>query len=148
MITPINEKRKHKRFPVLYNLIKPVLIRTEGMESNASMPAIMANLSSGGMALLTFTPIPTGQILIIFLDLKSLHVTNIKARVTRCENKGGSYNLGIQFLDLSKEIADKISKMADDFDLCETRILMGDKPICRKGCTYAPHCQRTAKGHY
>ena len=148
MATQVNEKRKFKRFPVLYYLIKPVLLRTEDTESGASMPAIMANLSSGGMALMTFSPVSIGQKLIISLDLKTLHVKNFKSKVVRCENKGGSYVLGIEFLDMEKEISDKINKMADDFDLCETRILIGDRPVCRKSCHYSEHCQRTAKGHY
>lgn len=148
MVTPVNEKRKHKRFPVLYHLIKPVMIRTESMTTHASLPAIMANLSAGGMALLTFTPLNAGQNLIISFDLKILEIKNLKAKVIRCENKEGSYIIGIQFLDLAENIADRINKMADDFDSCETRILMGDKPVCRKGCSYFEHCQRTAKGHY
>lgn len=41
-----------------------------------------------------------------------------------------------------------INKLADDFDSCETRILLGEKPVCRKGCSYFEHCQRVAKGHY
>ncbi|MDO8733732.1 MAG: PilZ domain-containing protein [Elusimicrobiota bacterium] len=142
------EKRKSKRFPVLYHLIKPVLIRTQDSKAGISSPAIMVNLSTGGMALLTFSPLPVGKNILISFDLKDLKIDNVKSRVVRVENKEGSYILGIQFLNLKKEIADTINKLADDFDSCETRILLGEKPVCRKGCSYFEHCQRIAKGHY
>lgn len=142
------EKRKSKRFPVLYHLIKPVLIRTQGSKAGRASPAIMANLSAGGMALLTFSSLPVGKNILISFDLKDLKIDNVKSRVVRVENKEGSYILGIQFLNLKKEIADAINKLADDFDSCETRILLGEKPVCRKGCSYFEHCQRIAKGHY
>ena len=142
------EKRKSKRFPVLYHLIKPVLIRSQESKAGISSPAIMANLSAGGMALLTFSPLPVGKNILISFDLKDLKIDNVKSRVVRVENKEGSYILGVQFLNLKKELADVINKLADDFDSCETRILLGEKPICRKGCSYFEHCQRVAKGHY
>lgn len=143
-----SEKRKSKRFPVLYHLIKPVLIRTQDSKAGISSPAIMVNLSAGGMALLTFSPLTAGKNILISFDLKDLKINNVKSRVVRVENKGGSYILGIQFLNLKKEIADVINKLADDFDSCEIRILLGEKPVCRKGCSYFVHCQRIAKGHY
>ena len=142
------EKRKFKRFPVLYHLIKPVLIRTRGSKAGISSPAIMANLSAGGMALLTFSPLAVGKNILISFDLKDLKIDNVKSKVVRCENKEGSYILGVQFLNLKKELADVINKMADDFDSCETRILIGEIPVCRYGCSYFEHCQRIAKGHY
>ncbi|MFA5778864.1 MAG: PilZ domain-containing protein [Elusimicrobiota bacterium] len=142
------EKRKFKRFPVLYHLIKPVLIRTQDSKAGISSPAIMANLSAGGMALLTFSPLPVGKNILISFDLKDLKIDNVKSRVVRCENKEGSYIIGIQFINMPNDIAKKINKMADDFDSCETRILLGEKPVCKKGCDYFEHCQRVAKGHY
>ena len=139
------EKRKSKRFPVLYHLIKPVLIRTQDSKSEISSPAIMANLSAGGMALLTFSPLPVGKNLLISFDLKDLKIDNVIGKVVRCENKESSYILGVQFLNLKNEIANSINKLADDFDFCKTRILLGEKPVCRKGCSYFEHCQRIAK---
>lgn len=142
------EKRKFKRFPVLYHLIKPVLIRMQDSKSEISSSAIMTNLSAGGMALLTFDSLPVGKKLLVTFDLKILKAENVKAKVVRCENKEGSYIMGIEFSNLSSDVAKKINKMADDFDFCETRILLGEKPICRKDCSYSEHCQRTTKGHY
>lgn len=143
-----SEKRKFKRFPVLYHLIKPVLIRTQDSKAGISSPAIMANLSAGGMALMTFSPIPVGKKLLISFDLKDVKVDGIKSKAVRCENRESSYIIGIQFLGLPGKIAKKINEMADAFDRCETRILIGEKPVCRKGCTYFEHCMRTAKGRY
>ena len=148
MVASTNEKRKFKRFPVLYHLIKPILIRTQDSKAGISSPAIMVNLSAGGMALLTFSSLAVGKNLLISFDLKDIKIDNVKSRVVRVENKEGSYVLGIQFLNLKKEIADAINKLADDFDSCETRILLGKKPVCRKGCSYFEHCQRIAKRHY
>ncbi|MFH0948453.1 MAG: PilZ domain-containing protein [Elusimicrobiota bacterium] len=141
------KKRNFKRFPILYHLIKPVLIRTQDSESDMSSPAIMANLSAGGMALLSFSSLSVGKNLLISFNLKDLKIDNVLSRVVRCENKEGSYILGVQFLNLKNEIANSINKLANDFDACETRILTGEKPICRKGCSYFNHCQRTAKKH-
>ena len=143
-----SDKRKSKRFPVLYHLIKPVLLRERGSKAGISSPAIMVNLSASGMALLTFSPVPVGKNLLISFDLKDLKIDNVKSKVVRCDNKEGSCILGIQFVNLPKDIAKKINGMADDFDSCETRILLGEKPVCRKGCGYFEHCQRVAKGHY
>lgn len=143
-----SEKRKFKRFPVLYHLVKPVLIHMEETKAEIASPMIMANLSAGGIALLSFSPLPVGKNILISFDLKDLKIDNVKSRIVRVENKEGSYILGIQFLNLKKEIADVINKLADDFYSCETRILLGEKPVCRRGCGYFEHCQRIAKGHY
>ncbi|MEW6558346.1 MAG: PilZ domain-containing protein [Elusimicrobiota bacterium] len=148
------ERRKFKRFPVLYRLAKPVLLRLDGEKTGKTeevIPAIMSDLSAGGMAILTFLPLaisPLGKTLIITFDLTVIQGNHVKGRVVRCENKDGLYILGIEFLNLPDDIFDKINLMADDFDSCETRILLGEKPICRKGCRYSEHCQRRVKGHY
>ncbi|OGS38353.1 MAG: hypothetical protein A2551_07105 [Elusimicrobia bacterium RIFOXYD2_FULL_34_30] len=135
-----NEKRKIKRFPVLYHLVKPVLIVREGKSQEPELPAIMANLSAGGMALVTFSPLSIGEKLIISFKLKDIQMENVKAKIVRCENKGGACIIGIQFEEIDKKLADKLCKMADDFDACRTRLLTGEKNACKKDCSYYAHC--------
>ncbi|MDD5687578.1 MAG: PilZ domain-containing protein [Elusimicrobia bacterium] len=144
-MTTINEKRRFKRFPVLYHLVKPVLIKTGNMSNETALPAIMANLSAGGMALFTFAPLAIGQKLLISFVLRDLKIENIEAKIVRCENKEGSYVIGFQFLNITKEIDNKLRRMADDFDACQMRIVLGDKSACKKDCGYFDHCQKPIK---
>jgi len=107
------DKRVSKRFPIMHQLAEPVLVRTESSKSEKSIPAVMANLSASGMALLTFLPLAIGKILFMSFDLRHVKIDNIKSKVVRCDTKDGTYVLGIKFLGLPNGVKTKINKMAD-----------------------------------
>lgn len=139
------DRRKHKRFPVLYALAKPVRLRRAAVRE--AEPAVMANLSAGGMALVTFKTYPKGTALTLDFDLGVVKAQNLSGVVKRCEDKGGLFTLGIAFTQIPEETRKTIHKMADDFDRCETRMMLGE-PLCERGCAYRDHCTKSIRGKY
>ena len=67
-----DEKRKHSRVPAIHNLAKPIEIIFDKPKTVSSAPAVLVDLSPGGMGLLTFIPINKGTIVTAQIDFKGL----------------------------------------------------------------------------
>jgi len=141
----MRERRKHKRFPTL-SLIKSVEISSPNLNLKSSMPAIMFNISAGGLAFITFYPFPVNSIIVFNLELGDISLKNVKGRVVRIEEKKSTFLIGVEFLNLSKRIRKKIEEMAEDYIDCEARILRREEIICfPESCSYYPLCCKKEK---
>ena len=141
------ERRRHHRVPIISELVEPVLVRVSPSELDEEIPGIMMNLSAGGMVVITFLSLPWGALIDLIINLPGLKIGNVKGRVVRVEEKGGTYLVGISFASLEKGAKDSINRMAKDFNNCKKRHLKGEKNICFKKCAYYPLCSQSIKGH-
>jgi len=108
------ERRKHKRmnvnFTVIYRVNKPLEVRM--MVGDKEVNALMADLSEGGMCLLTDYNIPTGTVLFIKFTLINLNAYG-NERVKSMEITGDvrynlptpehTHRLGIRFTEIDKK---------------------------------------------
>ncbi len=131
--------------PVISSFLKPVLIRSDQLGLRESAPGIIVDLSAGGLAMITFVPIYPGTRLSLNLNLPGLRIKDIVAHVLRVKQKYKTYMAAIKFDRLNSKSKDKINKMADDYDLCETRLMLGEKKICSRRCSYFPLCSKSIK---
>src|SRR5581483_2308332 len=120
------ERRKHPRFPVVEGLIEPINLQIAQPDSKAaqakSQPAILTNLSAGGMSLLTFIEPPHAKVFDMEFGLPGLDHVPVEGKVVRVHAKGQTFNVGIQFTKISKKHQQQINNMAGDHLDCETRI--------------------------
>jgi len=135
------DRRKHQRMPTL-SIIKEVELARNG--SGEKIPAIMCDISAGGLAIITFLPLPEGAEIILNLALPDINLKNVKARIVRTAEKNGTYLAGLQFLNLSRKLKAKINKMALDWKKCEDNLALGLKVDCSK-CSYYKICTKKAK---
>ena len=143
-IKSAREKRKHKRFPTI-SLIKEIVIEAPSIDIEDSVPAIMFNLSAGGIAIITFVDVPEKSMINIKFNLPGLKLDNIEGEIVRVEKKRSTYLIAISFRNIKKSLQDKIRRIANDFDICKTRILRGEKKICFKECGYYKMCTKSIK---
>jgi hypothetical protein len=147
----VTERRQHARLPVVEGMIEPITVQFgsgEGQNAPAAapgQPAILTNLSAGGMSLLMFLEPPHAKRLDMILSIPGLEHMSIAGRVVRVHQRGPTYNVGISFTQISKKHQDQISKMALEHGDCETRIALKLPEVCVKTCTFHSLCAKPQK---
>lgn len=141
-----SEKRRHRRMPVISNLIEPVNLfykTSDGKET--SLVAILADLSASGMRMISFLGAPMADTFSISLQLPGLSKMEIQARMAWVKQKENVYTVGIEFTNIKPEHAAIISAMADDFNDCDTRILLRLPEACVASCKACHICNKIQK---
>lgn len=138
------DNRRHKRFPVLKDMAEPVDLYILDQPSR-EVPAVLTNLSAGGMALVVFAHVSGDARLKILLDVHGLENVELQGRVAWTESKGDTTAIGVRFDHLPHSTIDRINRMAEDFQDCELKISFGLKDVCFRQCTYWALCGKPLK---
>jgi len=138
------EKRTHQRFPTL-SVIKTVEISTG--EGRSSVPAIMCDISAGGLAMITFLPFPKLSKIVLDLTLPGISLKKVPAQIVRIEEKNGTYLIGLKFTKVPAKLKETINSMAKDWKACEERLAVKKKANCIK-CSYYTLCTKENKKNY
>jgi hypothetical protein len=145
------EKRKFPRFTVVEGMVEPITVNFGGTEELApanaprNQPAILTNLSAGGMSLILFLEPPRSKKLVMVLSIPGLDEVPVEGKVVRVLEKGQTFNVGIMFTKISKKHETKISSMAQDHIDCETRIALKLPEACVPDCRFAALCAKPQK---
>lgn len=146
MTKKYNEKRRHPRMPVISNLIEPVNLhyKTEdGKETE--LVAILADLSASGMRMISFLGAPLADKFSISLQLPGTDKMDVEAKLAWVKQRENVYTIGIEFLHMAEKDAKIISEMADDFNDCDTRILLKLPDVCTEKCKCHRICNKIQK---
>ncbi len=138
------DNRRHKRFPVLKDMAEPVDLFVMDQPPR-EIPAVLTNLSAGGMALVVFAHVSGDAKLKILLDVHGLENLELQGRVAWTEVKGDTTAIGVRFDHLSHDTVHRITKMAEDFQDCELKISFGLKDVCFRQCAYWTLCGKPVK---
>lgn len=149
------ERRRHQRLPVVEGMVEPITIGfggTQGKRSasgkDAQQPAILTNLSAGGLSLITFLEPPRARRLEMVLLLPGLNHVPVEGKVVRVHEKGQTFNVGIAFTKISKKHRERINAMAQDHMDCETRIALKLPEVCVSTCSFHALCAKPQKGPF
>lgn len=137
----MEERRKHKRYPVLREIDKTIQIVLGGK----ALPGVLVELSAGGMAILTFTSIPVGTEINLSLDLPGLKTHELAGRIVWSLAKGEMWRLGIAFDKINPIDFRHINRMGFDYSDCSTKLALGVSDVCSDKCSYLELCQRDQK---
>ena len=127
-------------------MIEPILVqlasgeKRRALSDEPSQPAILTNLSAGGMSLLMFLEPPHARRLDMVLAIPGLEHVPVAGRVVRVHQKGPTYNVGIAFTKISKKHQDQISRMAEDVGDCRARIALKLPDVCQRACSFHSLC--------
>jgi len=129
------ERRQHRRFSVVEGMIEPISLElsSEGLHNQ---PAIMTDLSAGGMSILMFVEPPRTKSFEMILSIPGLDKTPIEASVVRVLKKGETYNVGLAFVKIPRDAQKRIEKMAEDSADCETRTALRLPDACGADCPF------------
>ena len=131
------ERRQHRRFQVIDGMIEPITLVVEGAEAaGKNIPAIMTDLSAGGMSLLMFVEPPHANVFQMTLSIPGLDQVPIQASVARVHQKGETYSVGLAFVKIPKDAQKRIEKMAEDSADCETRTALRLPDACGADCPF------------
>lgn len=139
------DRRLHRRFSVVEGMVEPITLELDGKGSGKAQPAIMTDLSAGGMSLLMFMEPPHAKKFEMVLAIPGLDRVPIEASVVRVLQKGETYNVGLSFTKIAKKIQDRISGMADDNADCETRVALRLPEACVRDCSFHSLCAKSVK---
>ena len=139
------ERRQHRRFTVVEGMIEPISLQMATVPSSKSQPAIMTDLSAGGMSLLLFCEPPHQKSFEMILEIPGLDRVPIEVSVVRVHQKGETYSLGLSFTKIQKKIQDRIASMADDNADCETRVSLRLPEACVPDCKFHKLCAKPVK---
>ena len=138
------ERRKHRRFSVVEGMVEPITLELEGADSLMhKQPAIMTDLSAGGISLLMFVEPPHTKSFQMTLNIPGLEGVPIEAGIVRVHQKGETYSVGLACRKISREAQKSIEKMAEDSADCQTRTSLGLPDACGSDCPF--HSLFTAK---
>lgn len=131
------ERRKHRRFSVVEGMVEPITLELEGPDSTMrKQPAIMTDLSAGGISLLMFVEPPHTKSFQMTLSIPTLEGVPIEAAVVRVHQKGETYSVGLAFRKIPREAQKSIEKMAEDSADCQTRTSLGLPDACGADCPF------------
>ena len=131
------ERRKHRRFSVVEGMVEPITLELEGSDSvMRKHPAILTDLSAGGISLLMFVEPPHTRSFAMTLSIPGLEGVPIEAGVVRVHQKGETYSVGLAFRKISREAQKQIEKMAEDSADCQTRTSLGLPDACGSDCPF------------
>ncbi len=137
------ERRQHRRFSVVDGMIEPISLELGAAAK--SQPAIMTDLSAGGMSILLFCEPPHAKSFEMTLAIPGLDKTPIEASIVRVHQKGETYSVGISFTKIAKRFQDRIAGMADDNADCETRVALRLPEACVPNCSFHTLCAKPVK---
>lgn len=131
------ERRKHRRFSVVEGMVEPITLELEGPDSAMrKQPAIMTDLSAGGISLLMFVEPPHTKSFQMTLSIPGLEGVPIEAAVVRVHQKGETYSVGLAFKKIPRDAQKSIEKMAEDSADCQTRTSLGLPDACGSDCPF------------
>jgi len=139
------ERRKHPRLPILHGILEPVDLEFETEnKTKMSQPAILSDLSAGGMRLLTFLEPPHARQINMLLNLGTYKIL-VKGKIAWIKQKENVYMIGISFESISKENQNIINKMANDYLDCDIRISLKLPDVCTESCRAHILCNKPQK---
>lgn len=151
------ERRKHRRFTVVSDLIEPIVLRyapekTKKKTLNSPVPkylqqqpAILTSLSAGGLSLITFLAPPHAKKFQMMLTIPGLDHLPIEGKVVRVQKKGETFCVGISFTKIAKKYQKQITRMANDDVDCNTRLSLSLPEACVPDCRFNLLCSKTQK---
>ena len=131
------ERRKHRRFSVVEGMVEPITLELQGPDDTMrKQPAIMTDLSAGGISLLMFVEPPHTKSFQMTLSIPGLEGVPIEASIVRVHQKGETYSVGLTFRKIPRDAQKSIEKMAEDSADCQTRTSLGLPDACGSDCPF------------
>ena len=142
-MTNVQERRKHPRLPLHLSVAKLVDFKCDGLDQPA--PAILVDLSAGGLSMIAFALPQLTKYVTFRLDLPGFVNAQLHGKILRAIKKGETYQVAIAFSEFKNEWASLVSKLVKAYNTCEDRLSQGDRRFCFKRCAFFSLCQKEEK---
>jgi hypothetical protein len=137
------ERRRHPRLPLHLSVAKLVDFKCDGLQHPA--PAVLVDLSAGGLSMICFALPAMAKDLTFRLSLPGLVNAKLKGKIVRARRKGETYQVAIEFTEFQDKWGHLVGKLAKAHLACEERLQQGDRHFCFKDCAFFAMCQKEEK---
>lgn len=153
----IDERREYARIPAIYNVGEPVVLQVMQGKNYISIPGYIINLSSGGMGIITLgdqaSQLDVGMTFVLDLKLPNLVSHNVEGKINRIQkgrkarlhHSNDEWFLALKFTKIKSVLALHITRMAEEWSVCETKIDLNLPDICYRACSYWELCEKNVK---
>ena len=153
------DRRKHPRISIAADLAEPVEItflqKIPSEDGSANhikaqrIPAILANISTGGMAMVAFGAkeifAHVNKIQLVS-NIPGLDNSKIEGKLVHVRHREGIQTLGVRFTTIAKKLKQRICHIVNDYADCETRISLHIPEVCvGNSCHFFNLCKKTQK---
>src|SRR4051812_1912590 len=104
----MQERRKHKRLPVLNDLAEPVELTIIDPTDARHLPGVLTNLSAGGMDLVLMGQIEGRPRFRLNMHLPGFNRFEVEGKLVWSRPKGATSVVGIQFTKIDPDHAKQI----------------------------------------
>ncbi len=143
MTNRTDERRKHPRLPLHLSVAKLVDFKCDGLDAPA--PAILVDLSAGGLSMIAFALPHLTKNVTFKLELPGLVNAQLHGKIVRAIKKGETYQVAIALREFKEEWSRLVNKLYKAYNECEDRLSQGDRRFCFKECAFFPLCQKEEK---
>lgn len=151
------ERRQHRRFDVLRNVGEPVELQVIKDHKQIVILGFILNLSAGGLRMVTLgdqaCQLSLGTPFLLSFQIPNLKVFNIEGQIisiqrgekAKLHHTNGEWFLSLAFTKINPADVKVINHMAEDWNICETKIQMQLPDICFRECTCWELCEKNVK---
>lgn len=108
------ERRVHRRFPVLKDFAEPIeLTILDPEKGTRHVPGIVTNVSAGGMDLVLMDVIEGRPTFRLSMHLPGINRFEVEGKLVWSRPKGATSIVGIEFTRIDKEHQKQLAHMAD-----------------------------------
>ena len=108
------ERRKHRRFPVLKDFAEPIeLTILDPEKGTRHVPGIVTNVSAGGMDMVLMDVIEGNPTFRLSMHLPGITRFEVEGKLVWSRPKGATSIVGIEFTRIDKEHQKQLAHMAD-----------------------------------
>jgi hypothetical protein len=135
IMTDPKERRKHPRLPLHLSVAKLVDFKCDGLDQPT--PAILVDLSAGGLAMIAFALPSIAKNVTFRLQLPGVVDAQLHGRIVRADKKGETYKVAVAFTEYQEKWANLVNKLIKSYEECDYRhAILGGAPSCSKKCAY------------
>ena len=128
------ERRRHPRLPLHLSVAKLIDFKCEGDEQ--TIPAVLVDLSAGGLSMVAFALPRLTQKVTFRLDIPGLVNAQLHGHVVRAHKKGETFQVAVAFDEFKEQWSHMIVKLIKAAKDCEDQWNQGDRAHCPKECSF------------
>jgi hypothetical protein len=133
-MSSVQERRRHPRLPLHLSVAKLIDFQCEGQDQ--TIPAVLVDLSAGGLSMVAFALPRLTQKVTFRLDIPGLVNAQLHGHVVRATRKGETYQVAVAFDEFKEQWTHMINKLIHSIKECDERWNQGDRTHCPKDCAY------------
>ena len=139
------------------NVGDPIELQVVEDHKKVSIPGFILNLSSGGIKIVTLghqaEDLKLGATFLLDLKLPHLFSHHVEGKIIHIQkgdkallhHSNEEWCVSLEFTKIKHSDLQKLDRMAEDWNICETKLQLGVSDVCYRECSYWDLCEKNSK---